>query len=159
MTGAIFTSDELVWYSTYTMNITTSCGRICDDCYMLYRDAEVHQLCRWKTKTTSEILKTLSSLSSLEIWISSLIVQCMKNNCQKYKCFDRSRCYSSPFFGYCMDVMMVRPKRIAKHESAKIKCISNFVLCIFNDGKTKMYSICESAKKKMYFEQPGEQKK
>ena len=43
---------------------------------------------------------------------------------------------------------MVRPKRIAKHESAKIKCISNFVLCIFNDGKTKMYSICESAKKK-----------
>ena len=48
----------------------------------------------------------------------------MKNNCQKYKCFDRSRCYSSPFFGYCMDVMMVRP-RIAKHESAKIKCKLN----------------------------------
>ena len=42
----------------------------------------------------------------------------------------------------------------------------NFVLCIFNDGKTKVYAICESAKTKcilkkdrMHFEQLGEQKR
>ena len=61
---------------------------------------------------------------------------------------------------------MVGPKRIAKHKSAKIKCILNFVLCIFNDGETKVYAICESAKTKcilkkdrMHFEQLGEQKR
>merc|ERR1712126_414783 len=65
-----------------SLRITKYLDRICDDCYMLYRDHEIHQMCR-------------------------------------------SDCYSSTFFGVCLDVMMVS-KETRRKAARLTKMINTF---------------------------------
>lgn len=76
----------------YDMRIYASLNSICDDCYNLFRDPEVHSLCRYDTFTIFYHL----IWQVLEPWIYPNLL------------LNRKNCFTSKYFKGCLEVLLIK---------------------------------------------------
>jgi len=91
----------------YDKSIFARLDRICQDCYSLYREPELHTLCRWKHFYfifKNELTNFLSSSlgAFLEKWGLYL---------NKTRCNIRKNCFTTNYFKGCLDALLITDEK------------------------------------------------
>jgi hypothetical protein len=77
----------------YNAGIYTQLNNICEDCYNLFKEPDVHQLCR-QTECFYIYVKII--IFSMDGWIFYVVFS-----------LSRSDCYSSSYFKQCLDALLL----------------------------------------------------